>query len=103
MARLGTLGLQVAVTEMDVALFLPANAHVLQTQARVYRHMLSACQVAPNCHTFVVWEFTDRYSWIPGAMPGFGEADLFDAVEHPKPAYYALLQDLGPHAHTLRP
>jgi endo-1,4-beta-xylanase len=102
MARLGALGLQVAVTEMDVALVLPAGPGMLRNQARVYSTMLSACQVGPNCHTFVVWEFTDRYSWIPAAMPGFGAADLFDASERPKPAYFALLRDLDTHARTLR-
>ena len=102
MARLGALGLEVAVTEMDVALVVPDASSALQTEARIYGYMFSACQAEPNCHTFVVWEFTDKYSWIPGAMPGFGAADLFDASVQPKPAYFTLLHDLGPHAHGLR-
>lgn len=102
MVRLGTLGLQVAVTEMDVALVLPADSPALRTEARIYGYMLSACQQEPNCHTFVVWEFTDKYSWIPSAMPDFGAADLFDASMHPKPAFFTLLQDLGPHSDSLR-
>jgi endo-1,4-beta-xylanase len=25
-----------------------------------------------------VWEFSDRYSWIPSTYPGMGEAGLFN-------------------------
>jgi endo-1,4-beta-xylanase len=56
--------------------------------------VLTACLEAPNCHTFNVWGFTDRYSWIPDAIPGFGAATLMDEDLQPKPAFDAVLSTL---------
>jgi endo-1,4-beta-xylanase len=90
MTRLRGLGLQVAITEMDVRL---PNAHTrqdLDREAEVYGDVLRTCLAAPNCKTFVTWGFTDAVSWIPTALPGFGTAALLDRNYRPKPAYYAL-------------
>jgi endo-1,4-beta-xylanase len=61
-----------------------------QIQARVYKNLLSTCLAASNCTEFLTWGFTDAYSWIPYAFPGYGAALPFDASYHPKPAYYGL-------------
>jgi endo-1,4-beta-xylanase len=91
--RLGASGLKVAITEMDVRLALPTTPDALAQQAQVYREMLATCLAASNCTAFVVWGFTDRYSWIGGPfVPGQGGATLFDTALHPKPAYLALAQ-----------
>jgi endo-1,4-beta-xylanase len=80
------LGLDVAVTEMDVWLRLPPIPSDLLAQAGVYRDVLDACRKAPNCTAFTTWGFTDRYSWIPQWKPGTGAALPFDAAFRPKPA-----------------
>ena len=94
MMRFESLGLEVDITEMDVRLRLPANGAELAQQARIYQEMLDACLAAPNCKSFALWGFTDKYSWIPGNFPGWGDALIFDADFQPKPAYRALVDRL---------
>ncbi len=95
MLRLHALGLEVAITELDVAVQLPATPAKLDEQASVYRALLQACLLAPNCHTFVMWGFTDTYSWIPALRPGYGAALPFDEQYQPKPAYAAMADTLA--------
>jgi endo-1,4-beta-xylanase len=95
-ARFTKLGLEVHITEMDVALPLDArgqaSATQLEWQAKVYRTVASACARNPGCTAFQTWGFTDRYSWIPAYTHGKrGAALLFDASYKPKPAYRAVL------------
>ena len=91
-ARLGALGLQVQITEMDVKIQngIGTPAQRLAAQARVYRQMLGVCLETPVCTAFLTWGFTDQYSWIPG-FTGHPDAPLpFDTAYAPKPAYWAL-------------
>ena len=88
--RFDARGLDVAVTELDVAIRLPVTEAALADQASVYRGVLTACMLAPNCDTVVVWGLSDAHSWIPAFKPGFGAATLLDESYQPKPAYDAL-------------
>src|SRR5215813_12462431 len=93
--RLGTLGLEVSITEMDVRISLPTTAQELDEQALAYRDVVEFCLSQPNVKTLVTWGFTDKYSWIPGFFSGFGDALIFDMNYQPKPAYSAMLSGLG--------
>lgn len=95
MARFAALGLQTAVTEMDVRMRAPATAGKLAVQASDYAAALAVCRAAPSCHTFVTWGFTDADSWIPGTFPGYGSALPFDSRLRPKPAALALQRELA--------
>jgi endo-1,4-beta-xylanase len=95
MNRLSALGLEVHITEMDVMIKDPATENDLAKQARIYRDMLRVCLSAQNCKAFVLWGFTDHYSWIPGFNRGWDAALIFDKSYRPKPAYYALLDELA--------
>jgi endo-1,4-beta-xylanase len=92
--RLATLGVDVHITEMDVRIPLPVTEEKLNAQACIYGAMLDVCLSAPNCKSFVLWGFTDRYSWIPEYFPGYGSGLIFDEWYRPKPAYYALVDVL---------
>ena len=92
--RFTDLGLQVHITEMDVRIKLPATEDELIRQAQVYKEILEVCLNSKNCTAFVMWGFTDKYSWIPYAFPGYGAALIFDENYLPKPAYYALWETL---------
>jgi endo-1,4-beta-xylanase len=94
MKLLGDLGLNVHITEMDVRIQGAATDNSLAAQAGIYRNMLEACLSACNCNAFVLWGFTDRYSWIPQAYRGYGAPLIYDNSYNPKPAYYALLDVL---------
>lgn len=86
--RFTTLGLEVAYTELDIAhTKLPADAAALQQQAMDYMTVVGSCLAVAKCVGIVVWEFTDKYSWIPNTFPGKGDACLYDANFTKKPAY----------------
>jgi len=90
--RLGDLGLEIHITEIDVRIRLPADSKSLIRQAEIYRDMLEVCLSYKKCTAFVMWGFTDRYSWIPGFFSGYGSALIFDEHYNPKPAYYYILR-----------
>ncbi len=85
--RFSDLGLDVRITELDVALKLPADDAAREDQARIYGEAVGACLRVDRCRGITVWGFTDRFSWIPDSQEGFGDATLLDAELEPKPAY----------------
>lgn len=93
--RLTALGLQVHITELDIALPVdpvgrPRNPADLQRQAEIYRRVAFACFSQPGCTAIQTWGFTDKYSWIRNWTKGNkGGPLLFDREYAPKPAYYA--------------
>jgi endo-1,4-beta-xylanase len=97
--RFVALGMQVHITEMDVALPVDAqgkaSAEGLGQQARIFREITSACLSHPGCTAIQTWGFTDKYSWIGShSRQTRGAALLFDRGYQPKPAYEALRQTL---------
>lgn len=109
MSRLTALGVQVQITELDVALPLDANGGLLDPgslarQADIYGFVATACVQQPGCTAFQTWGFTDRYSWIPNyTKRAKGKALLFDQDYAPKPAYDALREALGQRAQKIKP
>ena len=92
--RLGELGLEVSITELDVRIKFPPDGSALEKQAATYREATRFCLSEPNCRALVLWGFTDRYSWVPDFFPGDGDALIFDANYRPKPAYTAIRESL---------
>jgi endo-1,4-beta-xylanase len=88
--RFTALGVEVAITELDVRMTLPPDADKLTRQAADYRRVADACLAVPRCVGISVWDFTDRYSWVPSVFAGQGAALPFDENLRPKPAYDAL-------------
>jgi len=97
--RFQDLGLDVEITEMDVA-YLPEDdpgdeAARHELQAEFYRDIVEVCQET-GCDTVVVWGVRDSDSWIP---TWFGDLTddplLFDAGNDPKPAYDAVKEALA--------
>ncbi|MEO3871161.1 endo-1,4-beta-xylanase [Nonomuraea sp. B12E4] len=91
MRRFADLGLEVAITELDVRMVLPVTEEKLATQADYYRRALTDCLSVEACRELTVWGFTDRHSWVPGWFEGEGSACLLDENLAAKPAYRALL------------
>jgi endo-1,4-beta-xylanase len=93
--RLTDLGVQVHITEMDVALPVNAegnaSAEDLQQQAEIYRQIANACLSHRGCTAIQTWGFTDKYSWIGShSKHTQGAALPFDRNYRAKPAYEAL-------------
>ncbi|MCO6500492.1 MAG: endo-1,4-beta-xylanase [Vicingus serpentipes] len=66
MNRLGALGLEVYVTEIDVAInedLSGVSVPKYPQQAQVFRDVLEACIASPYCNDYTMWGITDRYSW----------------------------------------
>ena len=96
------------VTELDVSMKVnpypkndprfgnqPSNPADLEKQAAVYRDILKYALSFSNCKGLQVWGFRDKGSWIPGTFPGNGAATLMTADLAPKPAYFALQEELA--------
>lgn len=92
--RFTDLGLDVAITELDVRVKLPASGTDLVKQADIYGQATKACLAVPRCVALTIWSFTDSYSWVPGFHPGYGSAGIFDGGLAPKPAYSEVLRAL---------
>ena len=95
--RFAELGLDVAVTEFDDAVKLTdgqASAAALEQQAVTYRGYLGVCLAVVRCRSFTIWGFTDKHSWIPDFLPGYGAALPLDENYQPKPADQAMVAEL---------
>jgi len=93
--RFVDLGVDVRITELDIRMKTPATAANLTAQANDYRRVVQACLAITRCEGFTLWGITDRYSWVPGLMPGQGAALLWDDDYNKKPAYHAVTDALG--------
>lgn len=94
---LGSTGLKVNLTELDVSLgtwtdINPATEENLKTQGRYYYNLIHGLlqlaeedKIEMDALTF--WGFTDKLSWRKERNPL-----LFDATYEPKYAYYGALQ-----------
>jgi len=92
--RFSRLGLDTALTEVDVRMQLPATDAKLTEQAAWYRDLTGACLAVRGCVGVTIWDYTDRYSWIPAVFPGEGAALPWDEQLNAKPAYHALSEAL---------
>ncbi|ABN53181.1 MAG TPA: endo-1,4-beta-xylanase Z [Hungateiclostridium thermocellum] len=93
--RYAEIGVIVSFTEIDIRIPQSENpATAFQVQANNYKELMKICLANPNCNTFVMWGFTDKYTWIPGTFPGYGNPLIYDSNYNPKPAYNAIKEAL---------
>ncbi|OCH84509.1 endo-1,4-beta-xylanase [Obba rivulosa] len=78
----GQLGVEFAVTELDMAIQGNVTADALEQQKQDYATVVSACLSVPACVGVTVWDFTDKYGWITN-----GHADIWDDNLQKKPAF----------------
>ncbi|WP_019137588.1 endo-1,4-beta-xylanase [Cellulomonas massiliensis] len=99
--RFADLGLEVAMTEVDVRTFVkqkpngtytntPLNPGDAKKQVDYWVGTLQACLAVEACKSFTVWGVSDANSWIPGWFTGQGAGLLYDMHSNPKPQYEAL-------------
>jgi len=95
MKRLGELGLEVHITELDIKCVPrgssePCTPARLGAQAQLYAQIVGTCLAAPSCTSVETWGFTDKHTWI-----GTDTAPLlFDVNYKPKPAVDAIINRL---------
>ena len=88
--RYADLGVEVAFTEVDIRMNQYASDYDFQVQASNFGDVASIAVNNPNVNTFVIWGFTDKYSWVPGQFSGEGHALIFDDEYEPKPSYFSV-------------
>jgi endo-1,4-beta-xylanase len=95
MQRFAALGVDVAVTELDDRITLPASSANLQQQASDFSAVVKDCLQVSRCVGVTQWAVGDADSWIPGAFSGQGAATMFDQNYQPKPAFTAVQNSFG--------
>ncbi|CCM00688.1 uncharacterized protein FIBRA_02727 [Fibroporia radiculosa] len=87
MQNFAALGIEFAITELDIRMELPETPELLEQQKSDFYTVVSACLAVPQCVGVTVWDWTDKYSWIPSSFPGWGAATPWDADFVRKPAF----------------
>jgi endo-1,4-beta-xylanase len=95
MQRFANLGLDVAVTELDDRITLPATSANLQQQATDFSTVVKDCLGVSRCVGVTQWAVGDADSWVPGTFSGQGAATMFDQNYNPKPAFSAVQNALA--------
>ncbi|KAL7276594.1 hypothetical protein RUND412_000397 [Rhizina undulata] len=90
-----SLGVEVAITELDIRLTLPTTTASLAQQATDYGSVVSACVAVSGCIGITIWDYTDKYSWVPDVFSGMGAALPWDENFAHKPAYDAIAAALA--------
>lgn len=90
-----SLGVEAAYTEVDIRMELPSNDEKLAQQKKDYYTITKACVNTEGCVGITVWDWTDKYSWVPGVFEGYGAPLPWDKNLQKKPAYYGILSALG--------
>lgn len=85
-----SLGVDVAITELDVFVEMPNSPSRVSRQAQIYADTFRACLDVSRCVGITVWGFYDPYSWVWGVVPGFGDPCLWWSNYTKKAAYFAI-------------
>lgn len=75
-------GVEIALTELDIRMQLPSTPALLQQQKTDYTTVIKACQGVTGCVGVTIWDWTDKYSWVPQTFSGQGAACPWDQVRN---------------------
>jgi len=95
--RFAELGLELHVTELDIAIqkMSGTRAEQLEQQADLYRRVMEVCLSVKAVTVFQMWGLDDGHSWVPWFTKQPDAALLFDRDYQPKPAYHAVTRTLA--------
>ncbi len=94
--RFADLGVDVALTELDIRMKTPRTDAKESQQADDYAAVTKACVAVSRCVGITLWDYPDKYSWIPSVFPGEGSALPWDDNLNRKPVVYnAIVAALG--------
>jgi endo-1,4-beta-xylanase len=54
------LGIEIAITELDIRMTLPATAALYAQQQKDYQTVISACKAVAGCIGVTIWDYTDK-------------------------------------------
>jgi len=61
--RCADLGLELAITELDIRIQLPSTSELLSQQAENYAYVVASCLAVEQCIGITTWDTSDDYSW----------------------------------------
>ncbi|KAH6673332.1 putative endo-1,4-beta-xylanase [Halenospora varia] len=88
------LGVEVALTELDIRIKEPETTANLAQQSVDYKAAIGACMQVDKCVGVTVWDFWDPVSWVPGVFAGFGSPSLWFGNFTKHPAYQGVVEAL---------
>ena len=68
--RFIALGVEVAITELDIRMALPATSALLQQQKKDYQTVIAACNAVKGCVGITIWDYTDKVRRVLDTPPG---------------------------------
>ncbi|RPA80610.1 family 10 xylanase glycosyl hydrolase [Ascobolus immersus RN42] len=84
------LKVDVAIAELDIRIPMPATPEKLAAQAADYETVTKNCLAVKRCVGITFWQWTDKYSWVPGVFTGEGAPLPYDEDLKRKPAFDAV-------------
>ncbi|KAF9060097.1 glycoside hydrolase superfamily [Rhodocollybia butyracea] len=91
MEQFVALGVEVAVTELDIRMTLPETDALLAQQKTDYTTVISACNAVPGCVGLSYSHLSDILDLIHRYIPGMGAACPWDDNLISKPAYDGII------------
>ncbi len=82
--KFSELGLEIHITELDIAIPNQPSKSDLKRQAQQYKIVANSCKAIKACTLISLWGLHDGVSWIPSHYKGIGNATLFDSRLNPK-------------------
>lgn len=67
MEQFTALGIEIAITELDIMMTMPETPALLEQQKQDYRIVILSCDADPDPHCNIgvtIWDYTDRVSFI---------------------------------------
>ncbi|PPQ95190.1 hypothetical protein CVT26_014881 [Gymnopilus dilepis] len=89
---LASTGAEVALTELDIRMTLPNTPALTEQQTKDYDTVITACKNVERCIGVTLWDWTDKFSWVPGTFAGQGDACPWDDNFNKKPAYFGIVK-----------
>lgn len=63
MSQFTALGVEVAITELDIRMTLPATTALLAQQKTDYQNVIAACKNVAGCVGVTIWDYTDEVTF----------------------------------------
>jgi endo-1,4-beta-xylanase len=60
MQQFTALGVEVAITELDIRMTLPSTPALLAQQQTDYQNVIAACKNGAGCAGVRIWDYTDK-------------------------------------------
>lgn len=87
--KFADLGVEVAFTELDIRM-KSNSADNLAKQSDEYAGVVKACLDVSACVGLTIWDFDDKFSWVPTTFSGFDYALPWNKDLTKKPCYQGI-------------